>query len=170
MPLAGHQLHTLQALQDRIHVIRYEPTEEQIISLMRHLADQGVGNVRSDDARCVLEFLLAECRRRDIPPSLRLFVDKAIPDFQMHYAQECELNWRDLIVSDLEQQLIQPVHPAADLSRADQMAAERRLVEALCCRFQTRAEQLAEWKLRTGKSQAAFYRRLKELEARLDAA
>lgn len=165
LALIGHQTRLLQALQDRIHVIQYEPTDEQVISLMRHLADQSLRDVRAADANMVLDFLLAECQRREIPPSLRLFFDKAIPDFQLHRAQLCELDWRDLIVSDLEQQLIQPVHPALDLRRSDEIASERRLAAEIYQRFPNREQRVQEWKQKTGKGQASFYRRLKEVES-----
>ena len=55
-------------------------------------------------------------------------------------------------------------HPLRDISRKEQITGERRLVEEICAMFPGRHERVAAWKARTGKSQAAFYRRFKELK------
>ena len=111
----------------------------------------------------VCNFLLAECQSRGVRPSVRLFVDKAMRDFEFSDAGLTETHWKDLICSNLEQQLIELRHPTNDLSRAEQIAAERRIALDVLLSFETKADRIEQWKARTGKSQAAFYRRLKEL-------
>ena len=164
LDLNSHQSELLGALSDRIYVVRYEPTDDQIISLMRHVAAQGVDYVPPTSCQMVLDFLLDETQKRGIRPSMRIFVDKAIKDFQLHSRNQSELHWKDLIVSNLEQQLIQPRHSINDLSRSDRIAAERRIVEEICDNNSDCALRVQLWRERTGKSQAAFYRRLKDLE------
>ena len=83
LPLAGHHDEILAALNDRVYVIGYEPTDEQIIALIYKLADDGERGVPPTKARPVAHFLVTECKRREIRPSVRLFVDKALVDFQL---------------------------------------------------------------------------------------
>jgi hypothetical protein len=163
LPLAGHHSEVLAALRDRINVINYEPSDEHIIALIHHIASDGVGPLPPEKCRMVAVFLLQECKLREIRPSVRLFVDKAIKDYALYEAGKTETHWRDLIVSTLEHQLIELQHPQRDLSRAEQVEAERRIALDIHLSFETREERIEQWEVRTGKSQATFYRRVKEL-------
>ena len=98
-------------------------------------------------------------------PSIRLFVDKAIKDFELWDKGQCATHWKDLISSNLEQQLIELQHEVRDLSRAEQTEAERRIALDVFMAFETREQRVSEWNRLTGKSQAAFYRRVNELQA-----
>lgn len=164
LPLAGHHHEVLAALNDRIYVIGFEPPDEQIYALIQHLAKKGLPGVSPAKAQMVARFLRAECKRRDIRPSVRLFVDKAIPDYRLFAAGETETHWRDLIRSNLEQQTVELEHPTKSLRRADQIEAERRIAQDVCRTFETRAERVEAWTARTGKSEPAFYRRLADLK------
>lgn len=85
-------------------------------------------------------------------------------DFELSEAGLTETHWKDLICSNLEQQLNKLKHLTNDLSRAEQIAAERRIALDLLLAFETKTERGEQWNARTGKSQAAFYRRVKELD------
>lgn len=172
LPLDGHHHEVLAAIKDRAFVINYEPTDEQIIALITKLAEEGVGGVPTTKAKMVATHLLDECKARGVRPSVRLFVDKALKDFKLFEAGQCETHWRDLIVSNLEQQLIELKHPTNDLSRAEQVEAERRIALDIQLSFGSKADRIEQWHARTGKSQAAFYRRVAELkkEGRLSGA
>jgi DNA-binding transcriptional ArsR family regulator len=164
LPLAGHGHEVLAALSDRVYVIAFEPPDEQICALIERLAEHGVQDVPADKAKRVCRFLISECKRLGIRPSVRLFVDKAIPDFQLFAAGQTETHWRDLIRSNLQQQLVELEFPTNDLSRTEQIEAERRIALDVFLNFETLQERITAWKERTGKSQPAFYRRLKELK------
>ncbi len=163
LPLDGHHNEILGALNDRIFVINFEPSDNQIIALIESLASKGVGGTTPKKCQTVCRFLINECKARDIRLSVRLFVDKAIKDFQLHEMGATETHWKDLIVSNLEQQLVELQHPTNDLSRTEQVEAERRIALDIFLTFEERSERIENWKERTGKSQAAFYRRVKEL-------
>jgi hypothetical protein len=163
LALDGHHHEILRALRDRVFTINYEPSDEQIVALIRHIASSGINGVSPRNCLNVCNFLLAECQSRGVRPSVRLFVDKAMRDFELPDAGLTETHWKDLICSNLEQQLIELRHPTNDLSRAEQIAAERRIALDVLLSFETKAERIEQWKARTGKSQAAFYRRFKEL-------
>ncbi len=164
LPLDGHHHEVLAALRDRAYVINYEPSDEHIIALIHKLSEKDVNGVPPKKAQTVATFLIAECKARGIHPSVRLYVDKAIPDFKLCEAGQSETHWKDLIVSNLEQQLIELKHPTNDLSRAEQTEAERRVVLDILKTATTKAERLQAWHGRTGKSQPTFYRHFKELK------
>ena len=115
-------------------------------------------------------FLLEECKRREIHPSVRLFVEKATPDYVLWESGRTETHWRDLVVSELEQQLVEIQHPQRDLRRAEQTEAERRIALEIFMSYPSRRERVEQWQRITAtrfgqaKSQPAFYRRLKELK------
>jgi hypothetical protein len=164
LPLDGHHHDILSALNDRVFVINFEPSDAQIIALIEELASQGVAGVTPKKCQMVCRFLINECMVRDIRPTVRLFVDKAINDFRLHQMGASETHWKDLIVSNLEQQLVELQHPTNDLTRAEKIEAERRIALDCHLQFESRAERVEQWKDRTGKSQPAFYRRIAELK------
>lgn len=165
LALDGHHNEVLAALRDRIFVINYEPSDEQIIAPIHKLADGGIGGVPPDKAKMVALHLVEQCKVREIRPSIRLFVDKAIKDFKLWESGNCEAHWRDLVNSNLEQQMIELQHGTRDLGRAEQIEAERRIALNIFFSYETRDERVQAWEQRTGKSQAALYRRFKELKA-----
>ena len=164
LALDGRHKEILAALRDRINVIHFDPTDDQIKALIFKLADDGVGGANAKDARMVATFLLEECDKHKIRPSVRLFIDKALKDFKLWTAGQCEADWRDLVSSNIQQQLIELKHDIRDLSRAEQTESERRIALEIYWRFDNKVERVAEWESRTGKKQAAFYRRLAELK------
>ena len=96
---------------------------------------------------------------------MRLFLDKALPDYRLWEAENSESHWRDLVRSSIRQLALPQQHGLRDLSRKDQIAFERNLVHEICANFDTRPDRLEAWRERTGKGQSAFYRRLKELQS-----
>lgn len=167
LSLDGHHDKVLGALKDRVFVIHYEPSDDQIIALIHKIAQDGVDGVPPLKARMVATFLIEECRLREsqgVRPSVRLFRDKALKDYKLFEAGNCETDWRDLIRSNLEEQLVELKHPTTDLSRAEEVEAERRIALDIQLSFGSKAERIEQWKARTGKAQASFYRRTAELK------
>lgn len=168
LSLDGHNDQVLDALKDRVFTIHYEPSDDQIIALIHKIAAGGVDGVPPHKARMVATFLIEGCRLREskgVRPSVRLFRDKAIKDFKLYEAGNCETDWRDLIRSNLEEQLVELKHPTINLTRAEEVEAERRIALDIQLSFGSKAERIEQWKARTGKSQAAYYRRVAELKA-----
>jgi len=132
--------------------------------LIYKIAEEGVDGIPPEKARMVATFLISECKAKSVRPSVRLFRDKALKDFKLFEAGKCETDWRDLVVSNLEEQLVELKHPTNDLTRAEQVEGERHMALDIYLSFGTRAERVEQWTARTGKSQAALYRRLAELK------
>jgi hypothetical protein len=164
LQLEGHRNQVLAALQDRVHLMSYEPTDEEIEAEIYHIASTAPRNVAAVDATLVAQFLLEVCRESSARPSIRLYMDKALHTFQQWQEGRSECDWRDLVRSGVQEMVTLQRYPLRDISRKEQIAGERRMVEELCEMFPDRHERVAAWKARTGKSQAAFYRRFKELK------
>lgn len=164
LQLEGHSDQVLGALQDRVHLMSYEPTDAEIEAEIYHIASTAPRDVASVDATLVAQFLLEMCRESGVRPSIRLYMDKALPDFDLWQKGQSESDWRDLLRSSVQQMVIAQVHPLRNISRKEQIAGERRLVQELCAMFPGRLDRVGAWKARTGKSQAAFYRRFNELK------
>jgi hypothetical protein len=164
LSLGEHSNQVLQALQDRVQVVAYEPTDEEIEAQIYEIAGASPRGVSPSDAVEVAAFLLEECRSAGIRPSLRLFIDKALADFTLWKDGNSESHWHDLVRSSARQLAVPQQHGLRDMTRKDQMAAERKLVSEICAAFCSRMERLKAWKHQTGKSQSAFYRHFRELE------
>lgn len=108
-------------------------------------------------------YLIGELLRLGCRFDLRLFVDKALPDYQQWKDDETESDWRDLVTASVEEHLVAVRHPDGPATRADRKDEEQALIRELVDAFPTRAERVREWSRRTGKSERAFYRRLAEL-------
>jgi hypothetical protein len=164
LQLAGHSNQVLEALQDRVHVMAFEPADEEIEAAIHEIAGTSPRGVDSHHAVEVAVFLLEQCRALGVRPSVRLFVDKALSDFRLWHAGNSESHWHDLIRSGVRQIVIPQQHGLRDMSRRDQVAAERNTVLNICAAYSKRGDRLAAWRAQTGKSQSAFYRRFHELQ------
>jgi len=162
LSLDDHKDEVIKAVADRVFTLKFDPTQDQLIALCEHIAKNGVDGRTPKECLEVLRYLVSECEKRDVRLSVRLFVDKAMKDYGLWKAEKSESHWKDLIVSNLEQQLVELQHPTHDLSRAEQMESERRIAADIYFNFDDRQSRIEEWKERTRKSQQAFYRRLKE--------
>lgn len=163
LQLAGHTNQVLGALRDRVHVLSYEPTDEEVEANLFEIAGTAPRGVSSVDAVMVASFLLDTCRMAGVRPSIRLFMDKSLPDFALWKNGDSESHWHDLVRAGVEEAVIAPQHPLRDISRKEQVEADRRIVQDLCVEFPDKKRRIEVWKARTGKSTAAFYRRYREL-------
>jgi hypothetical protein len=165
LQLAGHTNNVLDALRDRVHVLSFEPTDEEVEAAIQELAGTSPRDVSARDAVQVASFLLDTCRESGVRPSIRLFMDKALADFRLWKKGNTESHWNDLVRSSVRQMVIAQEEPLRDITRKEKVDAERRLVKAICTEFPCRKLRVDAWVARTGKSQAAFYRRYRELRS-----
>lgn len=163
LQLAGHTNEVLQALQDRVNVLAFEPTDEEIEAQVHEIAGTSPRGVDSAEALEVAAFMIDTCRREGVRPSVRLFVDKALHDYRLWKAHNSESHWHDLVRSGIRQMVIPQEVALRDMTRQDQMAAERQVVLTICAAYTAREDQQRAWAAQTGKSQSAFYRRRQEL-------
>jgi hypothetical protein len=163
LPLGGHHAEVTRALRDRVHVIQYEPSDEQMVALMGSIAASGHHGIPPKSCVQVLGHLLNRLNEHELRPSLRLFVDKALRDYQLWEARQSERHWKDLVEASIRQELVQPKHPINDISRSERLEVEKRIALDIWATHDAKQERVREWKERTGGSQAGFYRRITEL-------
>jgi hypothetical protein len=171
--ISNRELHDddlLGAFKSRVHVLNYDPADEQLGALMLGIADRGwpVGSgnpeIYPETARMVAHYLIGEMLRLGCPFDLRLLVNKALPDYQQWKDGEAESDWRDLITASIEEHLVAVRHSdESPLSREARKDEERSILQEIIRDNPSRVDRVRAWILRTGKSERAFYRRLAEI-------
>ena len=164
LQLAGHASEVLQALQDRVHVIAFEPTDEEIEAQIHEIAGTSPRGVDSAEALEVATFVIDTCRREGVRPSVRLFIDKALHDYRLWRARNSESHWHDLVRSGVRQMVVPQEVALRDMTLQDQLAAERQVVLNICEAYSKGDDQQKAWEVQTGKAKSSFYRRKKELQ------
>jgi hypothetical protein len=170
--ISNRELHDdelLGAFKSRAHTLNYDPSDAQLGALMLGIAELGWPNtgrpeISPDDARNVAHFLIGEMLRLGCRFDLRLFVNKALPDYQQWKDDEAESDWRDLVTASIEEHLVAVRHGDKRPSRADRKEDEHALLREILEEYKTREEQVCAWIELTGKSERAFYRRWGELQ------
>lgn len=163
LQLAAHENQVLEALVDRVHVMAFEPSDEEIEAAILEIVGTSPMGVPASEAREVATFVLEQCREAGVRPSIRLFVDKAMPDYVFWKGKNSESDWRDLVRSSIRQMVIPQQHKLRDMTRRDRMAQEKNIAVQIFTALPTRKERIAEWRRLTGKSQTAFYRHVEGL-------
>lgn len=163
LDLAGHHGPVLSALRDRVHVLEYAPTYEEIVAKIRDIAAAGVRGVSANDAATVAEYVIDRCHAYQVCPSLRIFVDKAIGDYKLWKGGRTELHWQDLVSSTVQAAAVPPNHEPRDISRISTMDRERRVALDIIRSGFVGEAAIEQWTQRTGKVRDAYYRRRREL-------
>jgi hypothetical protein len=158
-----HDAELLGAFKSRVHTLNYDPSDAQLGALMLDLAERGAVPVPPTEAGEVARFVIAEMLRQGCRFDLRLFVNKAIPDYVQWKDDETESNWRDLVTASIEEHLVAVRHADGRPSRADRKQEEHAIIREILRDHPAREEHVKAWVGRTGKSERAFYRRLAEM-------
>jgi hypothetical protein len=164
-----HDEELLGAFKSRVHVLNYNPSDAQLGALMLGLAELGWPadrpSIPAAECKEVARFVITEMLRLDCRFDLRLFINKALPDYQQFKDGEAESDWRDLVTASIEEHLIEIRHGDGESrTRAVRKDEEHRLLREILQEYATRDERVEAWTARTGKSERAFYRRLAELQ------
>ncbi len=160
----------LGAFKSRVHTLNYDPSDAQLGALMLDIADRGwpIGSsnpeIEPEAAHMVAHYLIGEMLRLSCPFDLRLFVNKALPDYQQWKDGEAESDWRDLITASIEEHLVAVRHSEEPpVSREARKEEEQAIVQEIMRDHASRDERVRAWIKRTGKSERAFYRRLAKI-------
>ncbi len=169
--ITNRELHDddlLGAFKSRVHTLNYDPSDAQLGALMLSLADRGWPashpSITPGEAREVAGHLIGELLRVGARFDLRLFMDKALPDFQQWKDGEAESDWRDLVTASVEEHLSAVPGEPGRPSRAERKEDEHAVVREIVSEFPRREDRVQAWTSRTGKSERAFYRRLAEIQ------
>jgi hypothetical protein len=163
-----HATPLLRALRSRVHCLRYEPSDEHVAALMRHIASRGckrkTSRMSPEECEEVTKYLIMESRRLDLRLDVRVLVDKAFPDYRLHRDGHATTHWKDLLTTTLEEHL-GDLHntPVPKPGRQQTKMEEHRIIRAIQKKFQDQKARIDEWQRQTGKTERAYYRRLAEL-------
>jgi len=138
-----------RAVLSRVDVFELSATNEEIIEQMRHLADRGYGSMTSQQCHDVVDFIEDSGGTRQL--SMRLFEPSMR---KVLYANEAEIDWRDLVRCQLDQMGLDHNVPKADGQGQDL----RILHQALQVFPNSVKAQEEFWCKATGKSRASFFR------------
>ena len=171
--ISNRELHDedmLGAFKSRVHTLNYNPSDAQLGALMLDIADRGwpakgPQAVKPEEASEVAQFVIGELLRLSCRFDIRLFVDKALPDYRQWKEGEAESDWRDLVAASIEQHLVARRKPDDRApSRADRKEEEHAIVRAILNAHQGPGGPASGLvRDRTGKSARAFYRRWGEI-------
>jgi hypothetical protein len=165
-PLAD--LPELRALATRIAVHKLDVADVELVALMRSLACDGYrsGKKAVEPAACaaVAEHVIGECRAAGCPLDLRLYVN-GLMDYLQWDQDNARCHWRDLVSARVRQSAAHLRESVAARSKEEQQEIQRDEVRKICALAADPNERVRLWRERTGKSQATFYRRLREVES-----
>ena len=153
---------TVAALKSRVNHLQYDPSDLQLEALMIEICKSGWKTMTPDECSNVAQFLIAESKARSVRLDMRNLVDKAYPDYLQWSTGMSEAHWKDLIRSTLHERLIGLMHTPEIESRASIAKREWILARSIDKNLPDRASKTAHWIEKTGKSEAQYYRRLRE--------
>jgi hypothetical protein len=157
-----YNLPPLRAVGTRIPVLHFQPTNEEIAALMRKIAREGHthGPYRLEAQECleVAEAIVTRSIRLQRNLDIRLLIN-TFNDRLQYVNGDCECHWLDLLDSRMRERTL-PMPPGPRGVREETRERELALVGRIA--NLPHPERLEIWRRETGKSQAAFYRRLGE--------
>ena len=163
LPLKNDPL--AQAIKSRTVILPHEPTDEMLVAKIRDLARKGYKGLTREQCEEVAEFVITECRAGDYRIDLRYYA-KGVEDYRFALEKNALSSWQRMVQSGLRSVPLTEAEPHR-YTRAEEIEAGRKTAAELAAKYpnpgQT-GERNREWRDRTGKAPAAFYRRLKELK------
>jgi hypothetical protein len=165
--ISNRELHDgelLGAFKSRVHTLNYDPPDAQLGALMLAIADRGwpagsaTPSIKPAEAAAVAQFVIGEMLRLGCRFDLRLFVNKALPDYVQWKDDETESDWRDLVAAAVEEHLVEARQGEERPSRAERKDGEHALLREILREYPTREARVQAWADRTGKSERAYLR------------
>ena len=169
MELHGDEL--IEALKSRVHTLNYDPSDDQIVALIEHIASTGhvslSGKATPRECQLVKDHLLGECKKVGLRPDVRMYVDKALKDYLLWKSRESETHWKDLIKSAMEDRLTELKHTSnVDVpTKAEETKNELDRIEELL-KSHSKEDAAKIFEDETGNGLRTFQRRLKALKLR----
>ena len=151
--LDEHKGAVLRAMQDRVIVLEHDPTDAEMWALIYHVANTA-------DTTEIADYLWDVCTEFQVRPSIRLFVDKAIPLYESWADGDSKKHWKDRLRSVVAQRAVEAQH---FLTLADHKEEMQRLAKEAWEAGATMPERIQAFEKSAGKSRATAYRYWREL-------
>ena len=149
-----------RAVLSRVDVFELTATNEDVLQLMRAMAEKGFGRLPPATCRAVVDFIARAGGSRQL--SVRLFESSMK---KVEYATQTGADWQDLVRTQLDQLgqpdgVLRPVDSKAHDLKCMAVAVEQHPSSVKL--------QLEVWQTMTAKSRASFFRTKKEFESQHD--
>jgi len=151
--LEDHKSEVLRAMQDRVIVLEHDPTDAETWALIYHVA-------KTPERVEVADYLWDVCAELEVRPSIRLFVDKAIPLHESWSVGDSKKHWKDRLRSVVARRAVEARQLPTPAQHKDQMA---HLARQAWESGSTMPERLSAFHDLTGKSRATAYRYWREM-------
>ena len=155
----------LRAMKTRIACLHLEVTADELRALMRDVARKGYEyrGIQLKPAACreVCEYLIEQSLTLTRSLDMRLLINSFHDRLQWE-ERDAACHWKDLVATRLRER---PAAPANGLKVGSQRSRKRNeqlIVQEILSTSKDPQEQVRLWVERTGKSQAAWYRRRAE--------
>src|SRR5262249_4049580 len=146
-----------------------QASDPELRAMMRNISLRGYDHegTRLEPAEClaICEYVIQESLSLHRSLDLRLLVN-SFQDFVQWNEGDSGCHWRDPGASRLRERPTTFREPVMIGGCAAWKEKELDIVREIVARTGDRQERLSNWRERTGKSQAAFYRRLTELNGK----
>lgn len=156
----------LRAVKTRIACLHLEVTAEELRALMREVARKGYEyrGIRMEPAACqqVCEFLIEQSLTLTRSLDMRLLINSFHDRLQWE-ERDAACHWKDLVATRLRERPATSTNGLKVGSQKARKQSERAIVEEILNTSKDPQEQVRLWGERTGKSQAAWYRRRAEV-------
>lgn len=151
-----------RAVLSRVDVFELTATNDDVVELMRSMADKGFGKLSSAVCHEVVKYIAEAGGSRQL--SVRLYESSLR---KVEYATETGTDWKDLVRTQLDQLgqpdgVLRPVDSKAHDLKCMSVAVEQHPSSVKL--------QLEVWQTMTAKSRATFFRTKKEYEEQQSAA
>jgi len=156
----------LRAIKTRIACLHLEATVPEIRALMRQVAARGYdhGGLQLESAACleVCEFVITQAAALRRSLDMRMLIN-ALADRVQWEEADAACHWQDLVAASLRESPAALRKGEEFLTRAARKQWERQVIAEILAKTSDAQERRRLWAERTGKSPAAWYRRLAEL-------
>jgi hypothetical protein len=146
-----------KALKSRVNVLNHEPSNEELLAFMRHLALKGDAGLSPAECLEVVDFVVEESQKLERPPDLRT-MRKALQDRRQWKEGKSKTHWHGLVRSGIAHET------AATNGRAQtkqqKLAKEREKVRRLVKKYPNDPKRQLE---ESGLKRSKFYRLRREL-------
>jgi hypothetical protein len=161
------------ALQSRVPLLEFEPSDELIAAFMRRCTADGSEDLTPAECAEVVEFVIVESAAADYRLDLRSMT-KAFADRRLAKQGKARRPWPELVRSGLKTVLPERGATRQPLTRAETRLREQQLARELFARYPApsdKPQRVRAWAAATGgKSIDALYRRFREIGGRLSGA
>lgn len=154
---------TIAALNSRTRPLLWTPTGAQIEATMRWSVQQGWQDLTPAEAGGVAEWVIAECRRVNRPPDMRMLYEHALPYYIAFKRGLLESSWEEHVSSSISGQL--KTNPKGKALTRDESAAMGVKMAAEIYEAHGSGDAAAKaWFARTGKSYRTYQRHVAALK------